>query len=395
MNMSRLDELIRELCPDGVEYKTLGEIGTFYGGITGKTKDDFVDGNAKFITYKNVYMNPSLNLNLDDKVKIADGENQRTLEYADIIFTGSSETPSECGISSVVTEQPTEPLYLNSFCFVFKFNNPNIMLPNFSKHLFRSDSLRYQIGRTASGVTRYNVSKKLMAKVKIPVPPLPVQQEIVRILDTFTALTAELTAELTARKKQYEYYRDRLLHFDEDEVQWKKLGHVVTIERGTRLVRNQLNDNEQYPVFQNALTPLGYYREYNREPNNTFMICAGAAGQIGFSDIHFWAADDCYTFKCCDNLNNKFLFHVLKNNQHNIDNKVRKASIPRISREAVGGIKIPIPPLEIQNRIVSILDRFDSLCNDLSSGLPAEIEARRKQYEYYRDRLLTFKEKKG
>lgn len=215
--MSRLDELIKELCPDGVEYHLLGELGSFYGGITGKKKDDFVDGNAKFITYKNVYANPALDLNTNDKVKILAGEKQRILEYGDVIFTGSSETPNECGISSVVTQQPKEELYLNSFCFFFRFYDSAIMNPDFAKHLFRSDGLRYQIGKTASGVTRFNVSKKMMGKVKIPVPPLEVQNEIARILDNFTELTdeltAKLTAELTARQKQYEFYRDKLLDF--------------------------------------------------------------------------------------------------------------------------------------------------------------------------------------
>lgn len=212
--MTKLNELIQQLCPDGVEYKTLGELGKFFGGLTGKSKDDFTDGNAKFITYKNVYANPSLQIDVEDRVKIADGERQRTLQYGDVIFTGSSETPDECGISSVVTVKTEEKLYLNSFCFFFRFDDLNIMLPDFAKHLFRSNELRYQIGKTASGVTRYNVSKKLMEKVSIPVPPLPVQSEIVRILDNFTELAAELAAELTARKKQYEYYRDKLLMFD-------------------------------------------------------------------------------------------------------------------------------------------------------------------------------------
>lgn len=115
--MSRLDELIQELCPNGVEYKTLGELGKFFGCLTGKSKDDFIDGNAKFITYKNVYSNPTLRLDVKDRVKIADGEKQRTLQYGDVIFTGSSETPDECGISSVITVKTNEELYLNSFCF--------------------------------------------------------------------------------------------------------------------------------------------------------------------------------------------------------------------------------------------------------------------------------------
>lgn len=215
--MSGIQSLIEELCPNGVEYKTMGELGSFYGGLTGKSKEDFKDGNAKFITYRNVYSNPALKIDVEDRVKIRDDENQRTLQWGDVVFTGSSETPDECGFSSVVTEETNEKLYLNSFCFFFRFNDANVMLPDFSKHLFRSDNLRYQISKTASGVTRFNVSKKLMEKVVIPVPPLQVQHEIVRILDTFIDLTTELEAELEARKKQYDYYRNYLLDFSEKE----------------------------------------------------------------------------------------------------------------------------------------------------------------------------------
>lgn len=211
--MSKLYELIALYCPDGVPYMPLGELGEFFGGITGKSKDDFVDGNAKFITYKNVYSNPSLRTDVEDRVKIAEDEKQRTLQYGDVIFTGSSETPEECGFSSVVTVHTDEKLYLNSFCFFFRFNDLSIILPDFAKHLFRSSSLRRQICKTASGVTRFNVSKKKMENVIIPLPPIEVQSEIVRILDSFTEITAELAAELEARQKQYEYYRDKLLTF--------------------------------------------------------------------------------------------------------------------------------------------------------------------------------------
>ena len=108
--MTKLEQLIEELCPNGVEYKTLGELGKFYGGLTGKSKDDFTGGNAKFITYKNVYSNSALQIDVEDRVKIVNGEKQRTLQYGDVIFTGSSETPDECGISSVVTVKTDEKL---------------------------------------------------------------------------------------------------------------------------------------------------------------------------------------------------------------------------------------------------------------------------------------------
>ena len=234
--MSRLEQLIQQFCPDGVEYKSLGELGKFYGGITGKSKEDFKDGNAKFITYKNVYSNPALNLDVSDKVRIFPDGNQRTLEYGDIIFTGSSETPYECGISSVVTQKTDEKLYLNSFCFVFRFNELGCILPDFAKHLFRSQNLRYQIGKTASGVTRFNVSKKLMEKVVIPVPPIEVQNEIVRILDNFTELTTVLNKELTARKKQYEFYRDYFLTFKSD-IPRIRIRDICALEKGETAIQ--------------------------------------------------------------------------------------------------------------------------------------------------------------
>ena len=124
--MSKLQQLIRELCPNGVPYKTLGELGVFYGGLSGKSKEDFKGGNSKFITYMNVYSNPALKLDVTDTVRIAEGEKQNTIQYGDVIFTGSSETPDECGISSVLTHHTDEKLYLNSFCMGYRFNNLTI-----------------------------------------------------------------------------------------------------------------------------------------------------------------------------------------------------------------------------------------------------------------------------
>ena len=200
-----------------IEWKTLGELGIFYGGLSGKTKDDFKDGNAKFITYKNIYSNIALDIHTNDMVKIAEGEKQNTIQYGDVLFTGSSETPDECGISSVLTEHTDERLYLNSFCFGYRLNDKTKYLPDFLKHLFRCGQLRAQIGKTASGTTRFNVSKKRFAEVKIPIIPIYEQKRIATILDHFDSLTNDLTAGLPAeiekRKQQYEFYRDKLLSF--------------------------------------------------------------------------------------------------------------------------------------------------------------------------------------
>ena len=200
-------------------WMTMSEMGTFYGGLTGKSKSDFQQGNAKFISYMNIYNNISLKTDVEERVKVSENEKQNIIEFGDALFTGSSETPDECGMSSVLTKNIDEPLYLNSFCFGFRLNDKTIYNPDFLKHLLRSKSVREQIKRTANGVTRFNVSKKLFGKIKLPIPTLEEQNKIAVILDKFEALVNDLNqglpAEIAAVKEQYEYYRNKLLSFPE------------------------------------------------------------------------------------------------------------------------------------------------------------------------------------
>ncbi|OJF76428.1 MAG: hypothetical protein BKP49_06940 [Treponema sp. CETP13] len=414
--MSKLDDLIDELCPNGVEYIVLGELGKFYGGLTGKSKDDFTDGNAAFITYKNVYSNPALDIDPEDTVKIGEDENQRTLEYGDVVFTGSSETPNECGFSAVVTKIPEKALYLNSFCFFFRFYDISGVEPDFLKHLFRSHSLRRQIGKTANGVTRFNVSKEKMAKIQIPLPPLPVQSEIVRILDNFTELTAELTAELTDRKKQYEYYKKSLLTF-EGEFELKQLGEICSVQAGGTPSKNEIDywqngtikwlgstvckNQKTVDEITNYITELGLKKSSARlmQKDSTLIALVGATiGKVAFLPFEatinqniagVYPLDDkkvlpSYIYYACTMLYSKFL-------------DLGKGKLAMANLSFVRSLEIPIPypndtdkSLLEQQRIVDILDRFDTLCNDISKGLPSEIDERQKQYEYYRDKLLTF-----
>lgn len=196
---------------------TLGELGKFYGGLKGKTKNDFGASGARYISYKNVYENISADFTWPDFVQVKEGENQLSLMKGDILLTGSSENMEEAGLSSVVTKEPEEKAYLNSFSICYRLNDPSILNPEFSKYLFRSRLARKQIIRTAQGVTRFNVSKKKLANVSIPIPSLEEQQRVVDILDRFDSLTSSLSeglpAELAARRSQYEYYRDQLLTF--------------------------------------------------------------------------------------------------------------------------------------------------------------------------------------
>ena len=413
--MSKLDELIRELCPDGVEYKTLGEIGKFYGGLTGKSKKDFENGNEVFITYKNVYSNPAIDIYPNDKVKIAVGEKQRTLEYGDIVFTGSSETPDECGFSSVVTRKPDRKLYLNSFCFFFRLDNPKVLLPDFSKHLFRSSELRFQIGKTASGVTRYNVSKDKMAKVEIPLPPLEIQREIVRILDNFTKLTAELTAELTARKTQYSFYRERLLDKTKIKASAVEIRNLGKWSGGKTpsMAEKKYWDNGTIPwvsskdVKQPILSDTtDHITNVAVDEASMTVYPAGSVAIVTRSGIlrHTFPVtyipfettvnQDIKILVTKEGVSSRYVSHALQAYGEDIRRKTKKqgGTVDSLDFQKVLEYQIPVPSFEIQNRIVEVLDNFEKICSDLNIGLPAEIEARQKQYEYYRDKLLTFAE---
>lgn len=279
----------------------------------------------------------------------------------------------------------------------------------------------------------------VIEKLQIPIPypnnlkkSLEIQQEIVRILDSFSMLTAELQAEMQARKSQYEYYRNQLLAYPMEEsdqsslrsnrsatsiqnsdnsiqplstlnpptgnsvlqprgkVEWKVLEEVVEIKRGKRLIKNQLEKTGKYAVYQNCMIPLGYYHKNNVIADTTFIISAGSAGEIGYSDVDFWAADDVYYFVTKNDLKSRFLYHFLITQQQKIYSQVRRSSVPRLSKTAFEKLLIPIPSLEEQEHIVSILDKFDALTTSLTEGLPKEIELRQKQYEYYRNMLLSF-----
>lgn len=413
--MNKIDKLIEKLCPDGVKFYEMGELGKFYGGLTGKSKDDFVDGNAKFITYKNVYSNPALDLNIEDKVKVDENENQRTIQYGDIIFTGSSETPDECGFSSVVTKETDEKLYLNSFCFFYRFDDNSIMLPDFAKHLFRSSELRNQIIKTASGVTRFNVSKKLMEKVRIPVPPLEVQCEIVHILDEFTLLSAELSAELSARKKQFEYYRENMITNVEGKEY--KLEDIVHICLGLTHTPKYVDEGIKFISAQNTskdfldLSNVKYISEEeynsitsNAKPKRNDILFTRVGSNLGHPVIVETDEKLCIfvslgflRVKEEKNTLNRYIKHWINTDDFwkQVRKNVHGSAKVNLNTGWLKDFQIKLPNIEEQQKIVEHLDKLEEISNDINIGLPAEIEARKKQYDYYRDLLLSFKEIKN
>lgn len=231
-----------------------------------------------------------------------------------------------------------------------------------------------------------------MAKIHVPVPPLPVQEEIVRILDSFSSLEAELEAELEARRKQYAYYRNELLTFDRERVQWLKLGEAAFINKGTYITKKQVIPGN-IPVILGGVEPAYWHSESNHDGEGIVISRSGANARFA----SYWNepifVSDGFVLDATPGIDMRFLFHVLKKQQAKLHSMKRGSGVPHInSKMLANNVAIPVPPLEEQQHVVSILDRLDKFTNDLSSGLPAEIEARRKQYEYYRDRLLSFDE---
>ena len=387
--MSRIEELINRLCPDGVEFKKLGEIckSTCSGGTPNSSNVSYYNGNIPWLRTQEVdWCNIT-----DTSLKITEeglkNSSAKWIPVNCVIVAMYGATAGKVAINKI-------PLTTNQACCNLEIDGKIA----YYRYVYHYLAKNYLLIKSQGRGSQSNINSNIIKNLNIPIPPLEIQQEIVRILDNFTELTNELTNELTARKKQYEYYRDKLLTFDKDDdkVKWMKLGEVAEINRGVRVVKRELSNSEGYPVFQNSLIPMGFYKDYNCSANTTFVISAGSAGEIGYNNYNFWAADDCLVINTDkEKLCNKFIYYFLLTQKYSILSKVRKASVPRISRSVIENMIIPIPSIEIQQQIINILDRFDQLYNDLTAGLATEIEARRKQYEYYRDKLLTFKEKKA
>ncbi|MDD2214560.1 MAG: restriction endonuclease subunit S [Oscillospiraceae bacterium] len=369
--MSRLEELIAELCPDGVEFKALSQVLTIRNGrdYKGFAEGDIpVYGSGGIITYIDTYAYDRPSVLIPRKGSLD------KLYYLDVPFW------------TVDTIFYTEIL-------------TGIVIPKYVYYCLQKQHLEKL--NTAGGVP--SLTQAVLSRVPIPVPPLPVQHEIVRILDNFTELTeeltAKLTAELTARKKQYEYYRDLLLTFDDERqrrnaVQWLTLGEVCNLKAGKAISANDISDTRStafsYPCFGgNGLR--GYVIKCNQNGDFPLIGRQGAlCGNVCYASGKFYATEHAVVVSQKGNFIPRFLYHLLISldlNQYKTAGAQPGLSVGRLEK-----IKIPVPPLAEQARIVAILDRFDALCHDLTSGLPAEIEARRKQYEYYRDKLLTFKE---
>lgn len=384
--MKNLETLIQELCPDGVEFVKLGECCTFKRGTT--------------ITAKNAIAG--------DVPVLAGG--QKPAYYHNVSNrTGETIVVAGSGAYAGYVSYWTIPVFLSDS---FSVQPDNRLVTKFVYYFLKNIQQKIFATKKGSGVPHVHGSS--IAKFEIPLPPIEVQTEIVRILDKFTSLEAELEAELDCRKRQYEYYRDKLLSFDNvggQEIEWKKMSEICKniCSGGTPLtskpeyydgnipwLRTQEVDYCEIHSTLRNITQLGLNNSSAKMiPANCVIVAmyGATAAKVAINKIPL-----CTNQACCnleideDKALVRYVYQWICK-QYEVLKAMGEGSQHNINAKKVKDFKIPIPSLKEQNRIVSILDRFESLTTSLQSGLPAEISARRQQYEHYRDKLLTFKRK--
>ncbi len=393
--MHKIERLLQTLAPKGVEFRKLGEVCDFQKG--------------KSITKKAVTFG---------KVPVISGGRQPAYYHNEANRSGETIAISSSGVYAGYVSYWDIPVFLaDSFSVSPK---QKTLMPKYLFHYLTTQQDAIHATKSTGGIP--HVYSKDLQNFLIPIPPLEIQQEIVKILDAFTELNTELNTELKARKKQYEYYQNMLLDFNginqnhkdakmsakpypkrlktllqtlaPKGVEFRKLGEVC-----------EILDNRRIPIAKNKRKP-GIYPYYGANGIQDYIdsyifdgdfVLVGEDGSVinkdntpvvNWASGKIWVNNHAYVLQTKNELKLKFLYFYLQT----IDVSYYVAGTPpKINQENLKKITIPIPPLEIQQEIVKILDQFSALTTDLLAGIPAEIEARKKQYEYYREKLLTFK----
>lgn len=384
---SKIEQLLQKLCPNGVTYKALGEVCNIH------------DNQRRPITRANrvIGQYPYYGANgIQDYV-------------ADYIFDGDYVLVGEDG--SVITKAGTPivtwasgKIWVNNHAHVI--SEKEGMVLRFLFHYLQTVDIKHVVHGTPPKFTGTDFKK-----VPVPIPPIEIQKEIVNILDKFSEYTTELNtvlaAELTARKKQYECYRQALLELNPSKVgghmhqlllelcpngvEYKTIGEILGVNRGKRLTKKDLSEDFPYFVYHGSKdTPLGKYKDYNVQGDTVIVVNTGGIGGVKYCDDDFWCSDGSFWLGHSERMNTKFVYHYVSQFENYFFSQKRVGGVPTIDKSTVEDLRIPVPPIEIQNEIVRILDKFSEYTAELAAEINAEIEACKQQYEYYRDKLLSF-----
>ena len=388
--MTYIADLIKEHCPNGVEWKELGEVCVVKTGQ--QINKTFIQNNLGRYPVVNSGKEPLGFVNVynteDDPIGI---------------------TSRGAGVGYVSWNEGK--YFRGNLNYSSTIKDSNVILPKFLYYFLKNSFKAIENLCTFEGIPALNKSNLEM--LKIPIPPLKIQEEIVKILDKFTEyvteLTAELTAELTLRQKQYNYFRDYLLNFDSDssggannkvyQVEWKTLGEILIKGRGTKVTAGQMKelhkDGAPIRIFAGGKTfaDVDYGDIPEKDVHHEEAIIVKSRGIIDFEYYTkpFSFKNEFWSYSSdSDDVNLRYVYHYLNHNKSHFQHIAGNMQMPQISSNDTEKYKIPLPTKTVQSRIVQVLDNFDAICNDLNIGLPKEIELRQKQYEFFRDQLLTF-----
>jgi len=399
-----LDSLILKLCPNGVVFKELGEVCE---GATNANWSLNKDRSFKYIDLTSV----NRITHTIDNTQIINSETapsraQKMVRDGDVIFGTTRPTLRRF---SIIDSKYDGQICSTGFCVLRP--KKTLVLTDFIFHILGTSTFNDYVKATQKGASYPAISDSEVKKYKIPLPPLDIQKEIVKILNSFT----ELEAELEARKKQYRHYREELMKF-EDNVELKELGEIGTLIRGSGLQKNDFVDNGVGCIHYGQIyTYYGTYTDKTKSfvseelakrlkkvETGDLVIACTSENVEDVCKVVAWLGEKVivtggHATILKHKQNPKYLAYYFQT-QDFFDQKkkyARGAKVIEISAKDLAKIRIPIPGLNIQQRIVNILDKFEALVNDISIGLPAELKARRTQYEYYRNKLLTFREYDG
>ena len=408
--MSKLDELLRELCPNGVEHKRIGDFAMCFPGATPKTTHPEYWENGTIPWMSSGEVNQEEVTFTEKKItqKGYDATSTKMVPANTVVIAlaGQGKTRGSVAITriSLCTNQ--------SLCAIV---TDETVLSEYLFHYMRSQYLKLRDLSAGNG-TRGGLNMKMIESYLVPVPPVEIQSEIVGILNGFTNLLMELTAELTARKMQYSYYRDNLLSFNMPASK-KKIGEITRVFSAARVHKNEWTQ-EGVPFYRSsdviskfngvensrgkAYISFDLYKRLSAKSGKIMKddILITGGGTIGIpyvvpSDEPIYVKDaDLLCIQKSKEFNSRFLYHYFLSTEFRkyLENITHNATIAHYTISQIENTPVPLPPLDVQTRIVNVLDNFEKICSDLNIGLPAEIEARQKQYEYYRDKLLTFAE---
>ena len=405
--MNKIDELIKEYCPDGMEYRDFGSSATIVRGASPRPIKNFITTESTGVNWIKIGdVNPGDKYitSSAEKITVEGAKKSRVVRKGDFILSNSMSfgRPYILQIDGCIHD---------GWLAISDFSDN--YLPDFLYHLLNSNNCQREMRKKASfGGAVQNLNADIVRALVLPVPPLEVQREIVHILDGFTLLTAELTAELTTelvfRKKQYEYYRDKMLYQGNKKYFSAKLYEIAKIYDGTHQTPEYTTEGIPFISVENInniycntkFISKEAYSKFKIKPqiNDLFMTRIGSIGKCAImtkdTDLAYYVSLALIRPNQSV-LDTRYLKHYIESTMgaKELSKRTLHNAVPiKINKDDIGKIVIKYPSLDIQKKIVDVLDNFDTICTDLNINLPAEIEARQKQYEYYRDKLLTFKE---